>query len=356
MFAHVLKLPLAGGAPAVEESLPWTLDRVSLFLADGWQRFCSQLSEGSPLLIFLGVAGVLVSPWRPIRNWYAPLILALALLAAFGPVLKPNMQLGRMAIPFFFAAVLPASVAIAGILRSREPRFAVFRAAMLALLILSAWTVARLYENRGNARYTFLSESTERMAKWIRESVPPGGRLMFSGSMVHAAGGGHVAPLPMLTGREMMACDYYHFPPKFVEYDYPPRPFRVTDEKFWTFLELHNVTHVATRLDARKDYLRGMPDRFNEEATFERITFFSVKRAPDIFLKGHGRARADFNRIEAEWDDPAGEVVLKYRWDDRLAADPPVRLHPVEVAEGIMFIGIDPGGAKKCVIRFRSRL
>ena len=356
VFAHVLKKTAAGAGQAVAESPPLTWDRVRLFLTGGWQMLSSHVQEGNTLLIFLGLSGLLVTPFRSIRNWYLPLILALAALAGWGPVYKPNMQLGRMAIPLFFAAVMPASLAIERILRSREPRFAVFRAAVLALLVMSAWTVARLYGNRGHARYTVPSESMEHMVEWIRESVPAGGRLMFCGSMVHAAGGGHVAPLPMLTGREMMACDYYHFPPKFVEYDYPPRQFRATDDKFWAFVELHNVTHLATRLDARKDYLRGMPDRFHEEATFDRITFFSAKRSPDMFLKGRGRVRADFNRIEAEWDDPAGEVVLKYRWDDRLAADPPVRLYPVDAEEGIRFIGIEPGGARKCVIRFRSRL
>lgn len=354
VFAHVLKQQVAG--VAVAEEAYWTRARVFELLVQGGQKLCSHVQEGNPLLIFLGLAGLLVLPYRSIRNWYAPVLLGLALLAGWGAVFKPNMQLGRMAIPLFFAAIMPCSLAIARILKSNEPRFAVFRAALLALLILSALTAARLYENRGNARYCVMGESMEKMTEWIRNSVPTDGRLMFSGSMVHAAGGGHVAPLPFLTGREMMACDYYHFPPKFVEYDYPPRQFRCTDDNLWTFIDLHNVTHVATRLEARKQYFRGMPDRFHEEITIERITFFSVRRSSSLFLKGQGRVHADFNRIEAHWDDPASEVVLKYCWNDRLSVEPPVRIYPVDVADGIRFIGLEPNGAKDCVIRFRSRL
>ena len=52
------------------------------------------------------------------------------------------------------------------------------------------------------------------------------GSSLFAGETVHGYGGGHVAVLAYLTGRQMMACDYYAFSPDLVEYNYPPREWR----------------------------------------------------------------------------------------------------------------------------------
>ena len=71
----------------------------------------------------------------------------------------------------------------------------------------------------------------------IQENVPRQGRVLFAGPAVHAYGAGHVAPLPLFTDREMMACDFYHFSPKQVEYVYPPSAYRQTPESVFDFME-----------------------------------------------------------------------------------------------------------------------
>ena len=46
----------------------------------------------------------------------------------------------------------------------------------------------------------------------------------------------------------MMACDYYHFPPKMVEYDYPPKPWRKTAEG------IAEAKHGASPLKSLQEY------------------------------------------------------------------------------------------------------
>jgi hypothetical protein len=41
------------------------------------------------------------------------------------------------------------------------------------------------------------------------------------------------------------------------------------------------------------------------------------------------------------------DVVIKYLWNDGLKADGDAELYPVDVAEGIQFIGIHTGGRKE---------
>lgn len=323
------------------------------FIASGWRHILSQVSEGSPLLIIFGLAGAFFIPYRGVRSWFAPMLVALACLTAWGREWMPNLQLGRMAIPLFYLAVLPASLNIGRLMGLRDFRAAILRATLLAMLILTGWNAAGLYGNGGAAKYVAMPQQVHELIDWIRDNVPGGGRVMFAGRVVHAMGRGHVAPLPIFTGREMMACDYYHFPPQMVEYDFPPRCFR---HDVPGFCELYNVTHVLTYHENWKAYFRSMPERFEEIRDFDIFTMFRARRESALFLRGGGAARAGFNSIIVRPDNPDVEQVVKYNWADGLEAEPPARVYPVAAADGVEFIGIAPGGAGEVRIKFRSRL
>jgi hypothetical protein len=196
----------------------------------------------------------------------------------------------------------------------------------------------------------------EEVATWLRENTDGESRVLFAGQTVHGYGAGHVAFLPALTGREMMASDYYAFSPKLVEYEYPPREWRSRGrEGVREFLELFNVGYVVTYHGKWKKYFRRQPRRYVEMSSFMQktleITVFRVERERSWFQEGSGTVKAEFNRIEVRPDAP-GEIVLKYRWEEGLAAGPGIELRPVDAGEDVRLIGATVTEARPFTIRY----
>jgi hypothetical protein len=316
----------------------------------GWATLLTLLGEGHPLIVFLGVLGVVFSPHRSVRRWFAPIVVYLGVLAGWGELFRPKLQLMRMAIPMMFVAVAPAAVACARLLATRQAALAPVRALIVALLLLGGWNTATIYGNRWHAPYVTMNPGLLQMSAWLRENVPPAGRVLFPGKTVHAFGRGHVAPLPIFAGREMMAFDYYHFPSG--EYNYPPARYRKTHEGLMRFFELYNVTHLVTYQSEWNEFLGSRPDLYEAGPTFGDKTVYAVRRAPSMFLKGAGTAAADFNRIRLTLSDPAAEAVVKYAWADGLKADPPAEAFAFAADADVTLVGIRPNGAASVTVRY----
>ena len=327
-------------------------------LKSGWLILVSSIKQGHPVLIFLGLGGVLVASRRSIRNWFAPVIIVLALIAGWGEAWKYNSQLSRISIPMFFVAIIPASMLIGRLLRVKDIRFSLVRALLISLLTLAAYNVSRLYSNQGNARYVVLDEHAGELIDWVKSNTPEGGRVLFAGKCVHAYGSGNVAYLPILTGREMMADDYYGFPVGTIEYEYPPRRFRKSWELMQLFFDAYNVTEVVTYHDKWKKYFASHPEYFKHDKSYKSynltVDCYSLNRESSMLLKGSGKVSARFNHIDVKLDRVEGEVVLKYNWMDHLKASDGVEIFPYKADQDITLIGVRTHGAQKFSIIYRN--
>ena len=321
-----------------------------------------RLPEAHPVVSFLGLAGLFFLPHRRLRRMLLPAVFGLLLLAAWGPLAAPRLQLERMVLPALLLAAVPAALFAGRAFAPGSPRLIGARAVLLPLLLLGGLTVAWLYGGGGYAPYTALPPEIHSFANAVRHVVPPDGRLLFYGKTVHSFGGGHVAYLPVLTGREMMACDYYHFPPKMVEYDYPPRPWRKTAEGIADFMRLHGATHLATTIPHRAAFIRK--SGLFTEIPFGRkkddpyhISLFALKGATggrihsgDATL-GAGVPEVSFNRLRV-YRGVDHESVLRYAWNPNLTAGDDAELEPVEVAPGVTFIRVRFTGNDAAEIRY----
>lgn len=343
---------------------------------NGYGNLVDYIRMGHPLLIFLGLGGVITAVNGNVRRWFLPFILLLLLIAGWGPEFMPGFQLFRIIIPLFFVAVIPAALAANELLISTGSKLALLRAAVVAILIVGALNTIMLFNNGSQAPYETLSPDGHAMTEWVRSNAPEGTRVLFAGSTVHGYEGGHVAFMQYLTGREMMACDYYHFSPAVVEYDYPPRPWRGNAELFSRFLDLYNVSVITTLRDNWKNYLRSRPAEYLEGKSFgesNALAFFLVAPTPpspsaglramagkpdgspkaSLFLIGDGKVKAGFNRIEVELTGTNEQAVIKYNWQPGLFCDRPVEIFPYQAGPGIRFIGMNPHGQKYVVIRYK---
>jgi hypothetical protein len=270
---------------------------------------------------------------------------------------KPHSQLSRVAIPLLFAAVAPAAIRIGRLLRSSDPRVAPAQAVLLSVLAVGALNSALAYANRGTAPYVTMNEPTRELVRWLRADTPEGSRVMFAGKCVHGYGQGNVAYLPVLTGREMMADDYYGFPVGTIEYEYPPRPFRNSFDRMRLFFDAYNITRVVTYHAKWRDYFRARPEYFAEtfSAASRHLTYagFRLNRESRALYRGDGRVRATFNLLDVTLDPPPpDEAVLCYNWVKGLRSDDGVELFPCEIAEQITLIGVRPRGKREFSIRY----
>ena len=324
-------------------------------LVTGWHHLLDHLHEFHPLLIFLGVVGTFTAARGGLRSWFGVILLGFLFLTGWGRAWKPDFQLSRMVLPLCFVAVVPASILTARILRNGDLRLAMVRAALVSLLATGAYSVSKVYGNEGPAPHRVPDAQVTELIRWLRENTPPDARVMFSGKTVHAFGRGQIAYLPVLTDREMLACDYYNFPMDTVEYDYPPAPWRQPPERYDAFVEAYNVSHIVTYHERWKKYCRGRPDRFSEALTLDNISVFRIRRASRPLVMGEGRVKSDFNRLEVRLDAPADEVVLTYNWVDGLRSETEgVEIFPYPYHEdGITLIGARPGPHTSFTITFR---
>ena len=203
--------------------------------------------------------------------------------------------------------------------------------------------------------------SQDKLPAWVRENVPEEGRLGFAGKAVHAYGGGNIAYLPVLTGREMMADDYYGFPRGTIEYDYPPRALREKGWEGWReWSELYGITHWAASKGPCQERMRRS-GFFEEAGRFTMgdydVVAFRTKgvESPRRLIGAKGTVRAEENRIVVEFAGEAPEECrVRYNWRKGLACRTEgAEIFPAEMSEQVRFIGIRPGGARRVEIGYR---
>jgi hypothetical protein len=344
--AELAKFAGADGAVSLDPS----------WLVHGWRRLQALFRQAHPLVLFLGIGGLFFLREKGWVRLLAPFYVGALLISAWGDEWKPILQLSRTAIPLYLVATLPAGLLCGNILETRGPNWAAARAAILVLLLAGGLAGTTHYRHFTGATGAIISPVMKELISWVEENTDGESRILFAGKTVHGYGAGHVALLPALTGREMMASDYYAFSPKLVEYEYPPREWRSQGHKgVREFFELFNVGYVITYHDNWKKYFRQRPRRYEEMASFMQrtleITIFRVVRQRSWFLKGSGEVKAEINRLRVR-PDTSGEMVLKYLWADGLTAGPGVDLYPVETKNGVRLIGAASEKALPFTIRY----
>ena len=336
----------------------------------GASRLMVAVQEFHPVIAVLGLLGALVAAPRDMRRWMLPLFGVLAAIAGWSRELKPLSQLDRMAIPLATVAAFPAAAlcgrlfgggpgAAAG--RGRRWAWAAAQGVVLATLLMGFRAVRLHYANAKPGPLRTMPAGMNDLAEWIRANVPEDARLGFAGRAVHIYGGGNVAYLPILTGREMMADDYYGFPRGTIEYNYPPGFYRRSFESFLFFSRAYGISHWIATDPELFGFMENQPDQF--ETAFARpalgrdVRIYRLKDpGPGTrFYEGAGRVAARENRIDVFPADPAAErLVLRYNWRDGLfCRTPGAAIEPFAVDDNLRFIAVKPGGNGRVAIGYR---
>lgn len=334
-------------------------------LRNGWGLLGHNLRGSHPLILVFGMLGSIFWPTQSARRFFAPLILLLAILSGWGEEFKKLLQTERLIIPAALVAIIPAATwldhLVAGAWSLRPNRCAA--AALLrtgtawavALLLVSGYEGAKAWNGRGLATFHAMPDSTKELVRWLSANVPADGRVMFAGRAVHAYGGAKIAAMPLFTGREMMAADYYGFSPKLVEYQYPPREFRYSGpDVLFSFMELYNVTHIVTWHEDWKNVFHRTTNYYRPVHAIGRTEIFQTRRDSSLFLEGTGEVHASFDRLDVALAAPQDRLIVKYNWAPGWQAQGAVKVFPHDAGRGITLIGVEPGTNRAISLRYRS--
>jgi hypothetical protein len=317
----------------------------------------SEIRRANFLLVFLGLAGVWFLPKKGMKIFFGTILIGLALLTGWGMIWKPQYELSRARFPMMFISILPASLWLETILDCNRKWMALFRALVISFVILCGINAVFIYGNRGRVeRFRTISEETIELAGWLKEKVPEDGRVLIAGPAGHSITAGHVAYLPVLSERALMALDFYHVPLKKVGYDYPPLPYRDSKEGIYRFMDLYNVTHIITSSRSWKERFGESPEWYKPVLRFgkdpEKIVYQVQIKKPSLFYSGTGKVHSDINRLIVELEKDFEEVVLKYNWVEGLDAKEPAEIRPFDLEDGLQFIAVKPNGLKTIDIRY----
>ncbi len=325
-------------------------------LGQGWVDLADRLRGMNPLLVFFGLLGAPFLSRLQGRRFLCTLLLGLVVFSGWSFLFPGGLAVERAFLPLSFLALWPAALWFDELLRGPATvRRILPQAALTALLLVHGYAVSHYYGNRTAAPYRFLDEEMQGFIDWLVEHTEPDERIMFGGMTVHAYGGGHVAALPIWTGREMVAADYYHFSPRLVEYFAPPRTFRTADEDVLLYTQILNIGAIVGYDEPSiLRFYRKYPEHYEEVGTYPgRLpkTLFRVRNhEASFFLHNSGSVQASINRIEVHLDAPHEEAVIKYLYSPELRAEPGVELFPYSIRD-LDFIGIRSGGREHVTIR-----
>lgn len=339
-------------APPSDEALASSVP-IMTHLEHSHEKFKELLIKINPLLLVFGVLGLGLLAGGERRYLLTFTILWLLILAALGEEFKPQLELRRLLTVASFFMTIPAAVGLVSLLRlflDSLRNAAFFRRSLglvslvllLGSLALSVVLVNGVYLNRSSERYRPEQPIVDQLSAGIKQHGGAG-RTVFLGFILHDLGaqsyatqdGGHIAPLPYFTGKELYASQYYHA--KWSAVDPIPAEYRRRgSEGIEEFLDLINATAVVTFLPEWTKYCRSN-ERYREVFHLGRFRIFvRAGAASGYFVKGKGEILPrQAGSAGLALLPEAEEIVIKYRYLPRLKLKDPslAEIRPIPAFE-----------------------
>ncbi|MCI5065954.1 hypothetical protein MRY87_09545 [bacterium] len=248
------------------------------------KRLREALHNAHPLLWLFLVPGLLL------LSGYTRLIFTVTLLwllglGTVGALIKPQLELDRMLVILLSLASLPVARAISSVLEEKRSSLTSFLTC--GFLIAGIFSVGSVILNRSVVPISFQDEEVEEISAAVKEHAGEG-RTLFSGFILHDFSGGHLAPLPLMTGKPILASSPVHnlwsyqqiFPKSFLERE---------SEGIQEYLDLMNVSLVFAHEPKWRAFFERQPLLYHQVGRIGKFSFFTRSSSPEsYFLEGSG--------------------------------------------------------------------
>lgn len=272
-------------------------------------------SSANPILIFIGVTGLIVMRGR---NKWIFRISALWLLALglIGPLLKPQLELDRLLLFLAMLMTIPAGRTIDlmwRIAKTNSLAAKVISFTVTAFLFATPFVVAAITCNRSLEHYTVLNKDVQQLARAIEDNAA-GARGLFTGFVLHELHGGHLAPLPLFANNTpMVAHSWAHNMWSRLDVT-PPEYLTRGADGFREYLDVMNIGVVVAHDAKWKKLLKANPHEFEKMNSNSQFVMFRRRNfISNYFLSGNGSILSQStNSVLLKLSSPDG--ILKFTY------------------------------------------
>jgi hypothetical protein len=306
-----------------------------------WQNNATALN---PLIVILAVPA-LIAFSSIARPYIIAVSVWLLLLGTVGVSLKPQLELDRMIVIASIIVTIPLGQYLAQMFlaASRGILWRIAASCAGAFMLIGPFAATAVVLNRSDDTYSFADREVASLVRTLSKHAA-GGRVVFSGCVLHQLSGGHLAPLPMWSQTPMVASSYAH---NIWKYEQPiPEPLLSRgDSGIREFFDLMNASLVTAHEPTWIDYFKTRPSEY--EQIWRGTDFFVFKRLGHVASYTVRGELVDltFTSNSISFTPVTDSLVLKFRYYPFIEASS-CQLRPEPSAAGFDLIslsGCSPG-------------
>lgn len=307
----------------------------AISLKNALKHLQEALHSAQPLVWVFAISGILLLSGMA-RLILASTLIWLLAVGSFGPMIKPQLEFDRFLVMALLVGSIPAGKALSLLFNTEHPRLLASLA--IGFLFAGVWSVGGLLKNRSVVPIHYQPEEVQEVVQLTKEHAK-GGRVLFSGFVLHDFGGGHIAPLPVLSQQPIIASNPVHKLWKYQQV-FPKEFMQKGDSGIDEYLDLMNVSLVFAHERKWREYFRKREDLFTEIGRAGKFVAFERKYFPrSYFFKGSGEIiNQSTNEVKFQLSSPS--AVLRFQYFPFLEVDGCETIRPVPISASITFTAV----------------
>ncbi len=237
----------------------------------------------------------------------------LLLLGTIGVSLKPQLELDRMIVIASILATIPVGAYLAHFftLAQRGVSWRIAASCAGAFVLIGPLAATSVVLNRSDDTYRFADREIASLVRVLSNNAM-GGRVFFSGCVLHQLSGGHLAPLPMWADTPMVASSYAHNIWRY-EQPIPQALLNRGDAGITEFLDLINASVVTAHEPAWIEYFKKRPSEYQHIWRGEEFFVFKrIQYSPSYTVSGD-LTDFSFTSHSISFVPHTNSLVLKFR-------------------------------------------
>ncbi len=295
--------------------------------------------RSNPLILVLILPALALGVRKGYGKLLAPTFAFILVVSMVVSVLKPQLEFERLLLISLVLSTVPiASMLEAYFLRPAVDfgwRRTIPGAVVFGVLIAGLFSSAYHLRNRGVQQYYFGSPTIAGISEAIKANVGDG-RALFPGFVLHELSQGHLAPLGIFTGKQLVASSPYHNLWWYTD-QVPNYYHKIGPDGIEQYFDLMNASLIITHerdwlkyLDRRKGKYRRIWQG-GKFTMYQRLGFLS-----NYLLEGQGSLISqDTNSVKFKIE--SASAVLKFTWFPFLRSSS-CEIAPKELPGDIKFI------------------
>ena len=274
-----------------------------------WQNNAVALN---PLLVILSLPALIAFSGAA-RLYFIAICTWLLLLGTVGVSLKPQLELDRMIVIASILVSIPVGQYLLQLFLSAQKgiTWRIAASSAGAFVLIGPFAATSVVLNRSDDLYTFTNKEVTSLVRTLSTHAS-GGRVLFTGCVLHQMSGGHLAPLPMWSNTPMIASSYAHNIWKY-EQPIPQQLIARGDAGIIEFLDLVNASVVVAHEPKWIEYFKV------RQADYQQVwrgeVFFVFKRinyTPSYTISGE-LSDLSFTSRDITFVPKSDSLVLKFR-------------------------------------------